>query len=913
MNRYLLALLFLLSTPLLYSQNRDAKTALTGYIVDSKTNQGISFATVVIQELERGIVCDIDGRFHFAQTLQSEVTLMVNCLGYASRTVRVKSGGEAVKIALEPQSIKLNSVVVSAKYEPTSGGDALIDQEALEYIQPTSLQDIFLLLPGEISISSNMQQRKFTSSRQSGADQSTSFGMGISTDGVPTTNDGSRIQMGGFTGKSSIDPNANIAINSGVDMRTISTDHIESVVVKKGIASAKEGNLSGGLIQITSKKGVTPLRLRAKIDPLNKLAYVGKGFKISDKFGTMHVGADITQSASDVRDLRSAYNRITGQITHNNTFGIGGVKVDFNQRFSYVTSFNNAKNDELYEKYGEQYKTSYSRYTYALKSRVNLDKRVVDDIELVVSADYSADKLEHTKYVNNPSVLIIQPTMQPGENEGTYLPSRYTTDYSVDNKPFNLFASLNSSKTGAISEFSNYTILVGNSISMTKNYGVGAKIDPNRPPFPTNDFIRSRPNYVIPAIVHNATYIDTRFRFRLNDNLITMALGVRGTKMLNLPEEYYLSRSYIVEPRAQLNYTHRTKLASRTLSNTFRIGFGVENKLPSMDYLYPDDVYKDFIILNAYFTDPAKRLLLTETAVHKAVNQNIKANKNTKIELGWDLVYSGINLSFTIFQERMNGGVEYFSHYLPVEYTYYNELKHPVDYKPSKDDFNSYLHKDFTTLTTPVNSAKTVKRGFEYRLSIPKIDAINTSFEINGAYYKTLYTSGIPVMNRPAITQDNKPYEFVGIYDGFEKRYSSRFNTNIWIHTHIPLFKLIFTNFIQMVWFSSSQLGDDISIYPSKYMDYSGAISSITPEEIESNPKFSSLKRELNPALYNEERIPCVLQMNMKLTKEIGQYVKLSFFVNNLIQINSEYKTATQQTQKRWFSPFFGTELVFNL
>ncbi len=911
MNKYLIALvcLFFSFSTSIIAQSKESD--IQGIIVSNETQEPLCFATVMIKELEKGTVCDIDGRFTFSNIINERITLDIRCLGYAASTVIVDTRKSPFKIALEPLSIKLDNVVVSASYNAQNGSDANISQEALEYIQPTSLQDIFLLLPGEISISSNMQQRKYTSSRQSGSDQSTSFGIGVSMDGIPTSNDGNRIQMGGFTGQSSLDPNNNVSINSGIDMRTISTDHIESVTIKKGIASAKEGNMSSGLIQINSKKGVSPLRIRAKIDPLNKLAYIGKGFMVSDAIGSLHLGADITQSASDIRDLRSAYNRVTGQITHTNTFPLGTKTLDFNQRLSYITSFNNSKNDELYKKYGEEYKTKYSRYTYALKTTANLEYKVIDKIEFSTALDYSIDILDHTKYVNNPSVLIIQPVMKPGEHEGTYLPSRYTTFYSVENKPFNLFTTLNAVKTGSFSEAANYTIDIGNSISMTKNHGAGAKIDPYKPPYPTNDFIRSRPNYAIPAIAHNASYIDTKLRYSLENNDLNLALGLRGTKMLNLPNHYKLASKYMLEPRTQLSYTNRVNIASHTLSNTFRVGYGIENKLPSMDYLYPDDIYQDFIVLNAYFNDPAKRLLLTKTVVHEAVNPDIIENKNQKIELGWDTKYKGVNLSLTFFQEQMNNGIEYFQQYQPISYTYYNELKYPVDHKPSKDDFNSYLHKDYSKLSTPVNSAKTVKRGIEYRLSIDKIETIKSSIEINGAYYKTLYTSGIPVMFRPSITENNKPYEYVGIYDGFDKNYSSRFNTNIWVHTFLPKYKLIFTNFLQMVWFQSSRLGDDISLYPSKYIDYEGNTHSITAEQIDNNPKFSSLKRDLNKALFNEQCIPFAMNMNTKVTKEVGKYINLSFFVNNLIQINKEYKTPTQQTQKIWLSPFFGTELTF--
>lgn len=57
-------------------------------------------------------------------------------------------------------------------------------------------------------------------------------------------------------------------MNRGIDLKTLSTDHIRKIEIVKGISSAKLGNLSSGVIQTTSKIGITPARLRMKVDPL---------------------------------------------------------------------------------------------------------------------------------------------------------------------------------------------------------------------------------------------------------------------------------------------------------------------------------------------------------------------------------------------------------------------------------------------------------------------------------------------------------------------------------------------------------------------------------------------------------------------------------------------------------------------
>lgn len=894
---------------------QESKPVIRGCVLDKTNKKAIPFANIYIPDTERGTITDVDGLFSMSVMHLNELQIRISCLGYATKYVTVKKEQQSITILLDPTSIELEEFSVKAKYLEKMGSDAKIDQDALEYIQPISIKDIFTLLPGGLIGSNNMQGRSLSTSRQAGSDQSTSFGMGISVDGIPMQNDGMRIQMGGYTGNSSIDPNSNVSVNTGTDLRTISTDHIESIIVTQGIASAKEGNLSSGSVKITSKKGKTPLRFRTKIDPLNKLAYVGKGFLISEKLGTLHTGIDITESASDRKNPKAAYNRITAQMNYNNQFNLLGKKIDFNLKSNYVTSFNDTKMDELIEENKENYKTKYEKYSLSSKTVATLEYAIIDELEFLVALDYAKDELKHNKKVQNKTVLPMQTATEEGEHEGQYLPASYYTSYKIENKPLTVFSSLNATKQGFISNHLNYNILLGTSLNYVKNKGYGAIVDPSRPPFPENSYIRARPNFEIPALINNASYLETTFRYKKGKNEINTSLGVRATQMLNLPKEYTLHGKMLFEPRLKASYTLRNNIGeSHVLANTFRIGFGIENKLPSIDYLYPDKIYQDFMVLNAYFTEPEKRLLIINTKVHNPTNPKVRENKNQKIELGWDIKYDQYIFSLSIFRETMKGGIEYFSEYTPISYTKYNELKYPVTGKPSKEDFTSEEVYTFTRNTTPRNSAKVIKKGIEYRLNIPKLDLIKSNIEVNGAYYHTLYTNGVPVMERPNTIINGKIPAYIGIYDGFDKTYSERFNSNIWINTHIPKLKLIFTNFIQIIWLESTYLGNDIDIYPSKYMDAKGNIRTASREEIDKDIELSTLKRNrFSSARYNKEKRPISMQMNLKLTKEFNRYIKLSFFANNLLQISPMYETNFLQDQRDWHSPFFGTELIINL
>ena len=886
-----------------------AQRAISGRVYDKQTGEGIPFATIYLTDTEKGCAADIKGRYQLTTTQKGSIRCKVSSLGYTTRELTIGSQQTVVDISLQQQSVALDEFTVTAKYHDKLGSNATIDQEALEYIQPTSLQDVFTLIPGGKMGSNNMQGRGLISSRQAGTDEATSFGMGISIDGIPMQNDGNRIQLTGFTGVGPTDQEGNVAVNTGVDLRTLSTDHIESVEIGRGIASAKEGNLSSGSIRIIPKQGKSPLRARVKFDPLNKLAYVGKGFLLSERLGTLYLGADIVRSTSSIEDTRGAYNRLTVQANWSNQRRWWGKTVDMSLRGSYVTSFNNNKSDDIIENYQEDYKTRYQRLTLSGKLTARLGTLLVDELELMGSLDYTSDRLEHNKQVINRSVTPIQMSTVEGESEGEYLPAMYRTYYEIDNRPLNLFGQLTASKFGNITDQLNFSAILGTTLNYTKNVGDGVVSDPLRPPFTDKSYIRPRKNSDIPALAHHAGYAELKLRYKQGASEVNSQFGIRETIMLNLPSDYALRGKMLWEPRLQLSYT----LTTGEFRNTLRAGYGVENKLPSADFLYPDKIYSDFIMLNAYFTDPSKRYLLTWTRIQDPTNPQLRENKNKKWELGWDLHFRQYALSLTIFREEMKGGAEYFTQYEPFQYTYYYELKHPVDTKPTKDDFLSKTNHEFAAIRKPMNSSRVVKKGLEYRIHIPRIEPIRTQIEINGAYYSTMYTNGIPVMYAPPQMAGGESFPYMGIFSNSEKTYRKSFNTNFWLHTHLPKLKLIFTNFIQVVWFERARIGREASDYPEHYMDKQGDIWPLTEEAMAADPTLQSLHRQYADSRYNELRKPISLRMNLKLTKEFSDWVKFSFFADNILQISPKYKNNYEQTVRDWHRPFFGAELTINI
>ena len=890
------------------------KATVEGVVRDSD-GKPLSFATMFIAELGTGVSTDLEGKFRFTGTKGTEYTLNVSYLNHVDKEVKVKAGSpEPLVIVLEEQSYELAEVVVMADYKKNQGSTAVINQQALEHIQPTSVADVLSLIPGGLFRESSATGFNRISLRQSGSDDNTSLGMAVVMDGIPQDNDGFRASIPGLSTDEYSD---RLGMNRGIDLKTLSTDHIRKIEIVKGISSAKLGNLSSGVIQTTSKIGITPAQLRMKVDPLTKLIYLGKGFRISPKMGYLHTGIDYTSVYDDRRDPMSKYSRLTGQVTYNNSVDVGDKTLFLFFKLSEVYTLNQAKEDELTQDYNESFRNKYSRTGASFKAQMYDLGKIVDNVEFIASADYTYDLIDRNRLVQTGTPLPSPLATEEGESEGIYLPSTYYSPFQIENKPLSLLTQLNAESLFETRSF-RHKVIYGLSWKRTKNYGEGVMVDMTRPPYPgDNEYVRPVPNRSIPALSVGAAYAEEQLKHSNRWFDFELNAGVRFTQMFNLDTKYTELRKLQVEPRINAALSFNIGLAGgKSLRNMFRFGFGQENKLPTLDYIYPDRVYKDMIVLNAYTKqdDPFNHLI-TYTKIYDVTNNSLRPNRNTKYEAGWDVEYEGYSLSLTFFKEHSDRGFESVAEYSPVRYTRYVD---PIDgqpivgRRPEKEDYVADPYATFVDMDIVRNSMKVEKKGLEYLLRFPKIIPLSTTVEINGAYYDTRYSSGAPLQYHPAFRDDDRPQPYVGIYRRQDITRQRIFNTNLWFNTNIPRYKMIFTTFFQFIWLNEEMRinGDE---YPSAYFDTDGRMHTVDDRILQSIKDGHTVWRHYH--IYKEdfsETLPVSLTVNFKVTKEFSRMIRASFFVNNILDINPLYKNRYNQNVRVWQKSFFGAEMTFS-
>lgn len=887
-----------------------AKTSILGRVTDRESGEAIAAATVRIEELSLVALTDRQGNFSIREIPQGTYLLTFSYLGYSpvGRTVKATGNEEHfVEVQMERMSFELDEVVVMPLNRTREGSSSsTVTQTALEYIQPSSLSDVLQLLPGYLSYDATISTKEQMYARQAGSDANTALGAAVISNGAPISNNATLLRL----------PDDKVSerstVGGGVDLRNISTDHMEEVEVVQGISSVKYGDMSSSLVILKPKTGVSPLSVRLKADPLNKLFYAGKGFSLGQRAGTLHLGADITQGRPDVRDNLQKYTRISFQASYAQKGSLAGRGLNNTLTLSYVGTIDSQKSDPDLTPRTDKYQAYFNRVSLSYNGFWDINSRAVNHIEAVFSGDYTSHLLRRDMTVAPNGILPYPSSTRPGEHEGAYLPAQYISRYKNEDRPLSLFARIN-----AVGIYSpgrtTHRVMLGGEVSADKNLGAGMVYDAETPPYPTSPYAsRERAYRDVPAMVRYSLFAEEKLLTSLGRHKIALVAGVRLSTLGNLPAGYRMRGRLYGEPRVNATWDLPAfSLGKNTLQIAIRGGYGQQVKMPTLDYLYPQASYNDVIVLNYYSQNADNRVLWTYTSIKDRINTQLSPNRNVKYEAGADFTLGKYRLSFTVFHERSGSGFDYRTRYYSLPYLKRSSLSHPVEGKPSLEDFIAVEDTLLLSYSTPMNSERTVKKGIEYTLTIPEIPILRTSVTINGAYYHTRYDNSLPMQHYPAGQYMGKPYPYVGVYDWDYGTLRQQANTNFWLNTHLPRFRLYFSTMVQVVWLSSSRT-EWFSGLPSSYISKDGIERPFYPE-MASDPAFSSIVLSFSDGYFRPNRSPVSVSLNLKASKEIGKNVKASFFVNRLWDYNPRYRTHLGTESRRWVVPFFGAEMQLKL
>lgn len=850
---------------------RDSGTYTIKAVILDKTGEPLSGATMQLVQSGLWGISGKDGEVEIRNVPRLPVAYKVSMLGYKDVEGEIRlDGKDNVRILMEEESLSMREVVVVA--QAGQGGESttsIIGRQALDHLQATSLKDILQLLPGGVS----MKNPSLTSPgqfkvRTLASDDNATFGAAIIINGMPVS---TNANMNTGLGLSSISSS-----NSGADLRSIATDDIESVEIIRGVASAEYGDVSSGVMIVNKRIGVSDLNMKARIMPGIMQLHAGKGFDIKSA-GSLNISADYARGTSDPRFLTDKYNRGLLSLAHRKTLLDKTWTLTTNIDLSYTGEWKGADPDEP-----EAMKKFFSsRDAFSLRLSHNgmlkLDKALARTLKYDVALSLSSDRIFNDRLVSVGSGAILDAT-KDGMYEGTPYPSSYETLSGTKSNPVMYWA-----------KFSDLFYLNVGNMSNRFNVGTEWKIEGNRgigqydktPKFKAFAQDRIRRFCDIPYMNQISAYFEDNVVLTFSERRypnITGQAGVRWTVV----QPWRNERMMALSPRLNIAVN-----PVRYLS--LRLGYGISEKVPSLQDLYPSPDYYDFY--NMSVSDGQKSYYLYSTRVFDNKPVSIKTMRGTKYELGFDVrLDNGMSFSVVGYHEKVSrcfgpDNSEWktlvFDVWNAADVTFTGQKPIYDQQNPSRRDTVLY------NLIRPGNPKSRRNRGIEFDFNFGKINATNTSFYLSGAWSETRSSSSNLGYKLPVGEARNYGPVYV-VYPESSYSFSEnrRFSATLRVVQHIPAIRFIVSASAQCILYEydhevSSGTRPLGYIYGSEYIKF----TEDQLDDIEFNFHGYMLKDQIFDTRISNVPVtwPAIWCLDMRVTKEIGDKAGFSFYANNVL------------------------------
>ena len=850
---------------------RDSGTYTIKAVILDKTGEPLSGATMQLVQSGLWGISGKDGEVEIRNVPRLPVAYKVSMLGYKDVEGEIcLDGKDNVRILMEEESLSMREVVVVA--QAGQGGESttsIIGRQALDHLQATSLKDILQLLPGGVS----MKNPSLTSPgqfkvRTLASDDNATFGAAIIINGMPVS---TNANMNTGLGLSSISSG-----NSGADLRSIATDDIESVEIIRGVASAEYGDVSSGVMIVNKRIGVSDLNMKARIMPGIMQLHAGKGFDIKSA-GSLNISADYARGTSDPRFLTDKYNRGLLSLAHRKTLLDKTWTLTTNLDLSYTGEWKGADPDEP-----EAMKKFFSsRDAFSLRLSHNgmlkLDKALARTLKYDVALSLSSDRIFNDRLVPVGAGAVLDAT-KDGMYEGTPYPSSYETLSGTKSNPVMYWA-----------KFSDLFYLNVGNMSNRFNVGTEWKIEGNRGigqydktlKFKAFAQDRIRRFCDIPYMNQISAYVEDNVVLTFSERRypnITGQAGVRWTVV----QPWRNERMMALSPRLNIAVN-----PVRYLS--LRLGYGISEKVPSLQDLYPSPDYYDFY--NMSVSDGQKSYYLYSTRVFDNKPVSIKTMRGTKYELGFDVrLDNGMSFSVVGYHEKVSRGFGpdnsewktlVFDVWNAADVTFTGQKPIYDQQNPSRRDTVLY------NLIRPGNPKSRRNRGIEFDFNFGKINATNTSFYLSGAWSETRSSSSNLGYKLPVGEARNYGPVYV-VYPESSYSFSEnrRFSATLRVVQHIPVIRFIVSASAQCILYEydhevSSGTRPLGYIYGSEYIKF----TEDQLDDIEFNFHGYMLKDQIFDTRISNVPVtwPAIWCLDMRVTKEIGDKAGFSFYANNVL------------------------------
>ena len=823
-------ILLIILTILVVLQTWGQRVNVSGIISDEETKKPVEFASILMKENGQWAVSDERGAFTLKHVPEGKTTLVIQCLGYATRTLllNITKDIPRLRISMKQENLKLEEVTVTAKrkqHEATTS--YTIDRSALDQQQLLNVGDIGTLLPGGKSNNpSLMSDQRLALRSESGEKGNASFGTAIEVDGMR------------------MDNNATADETMGASTRTISASNIESVEIVTGIPSVEYGDLSNGIVKVNTRKGKSPFIVEGSINQHTRQIALNKGIDLGKGRGVLNASIEHARSFSDAASPYTAYQRNILSLHYMNTLLKESTPLTLNIGLTGNIGGYNSKADPDNEL--DDYAKSRDN---ALRANMQmnwlLNKSWITNLSFKASLSYSDRRVE---YYSNASSASTQPYMHTTQ-EGYQMAQDYDvllasnlspltsnilgpTGYwhvrsFTDNKPLSYALKLKGDWTHRFGKVLS-RLMLGAEYTGSKNKGRGTYYEDMRYAPTWREYRYDQ----LPAMNNVALYAEEKISVPTSKlSTLELTAGLRDDITLISGSDYGTVSS--LSPRVNSRYVFWQNRRSQWV-NTFIVhaGWGKSVKLPSFQVLYPTPAYRDMLAFSspsthdntsyyAYYTHPSK-------AVH---NPDLKWQYSNQTDIGVELNIKGTQVSLTAFHHRTHNPYMATHVYTPFAYQYtppaaLNGIDIPQEERvytihpqtgvvtvssadgTRQQTLDGNTRRTYLTNTKYVNASPSDRYGLEWMVDFKQIKALRTSLRLDGNYYyykgiDDVLFADIPMSN--TTMSDGQPYQYVGYYRGSNNTsagtmataavangsLSKQMNLNTTITTHIPKIRMI--------------------------------------------------------------------------------------------------------------------------
>lgn len=798
---------------------------IEGKVINKDNKKPVEYASVLVKENGLWAITDKEGNFLIKNVPQGVMTLTVQSLGYTKKemNLHVNRDNSTLYILLSEDNLKLDDVEIVAKRKSdVSTTSYTIDRLALDNQQILNIADISTLLPGGKTVNSSlMNDSRFSLRSGSQEKGNASFGTAVEIDGMR------------------LDNNASMGETAGISTRNISTSNIDNVEIVTGIPSVEYGDLSNGVIKVSTRKGKSPFIIEGKMNQHTRLIAINKGMDLGRNDGMLNVSAEHARSFADAASPYTAYQRNILSINYTNVLMRNNMPLTLTAGISGNLGGYSSKSDP------DEELDSYAKVKdNAFRAHIDIDwllnKLWITSISLNGSASYVNRKSEN--YYNTSS-SSTQPYLH-SLKDGYYLSSDYDVNPDAeivlgptgywyvkeynDSKPVDYALKLKANWNHRI-EGIFHTLLLGIEWTHSENRGKGTYYEDMRYAPTWREYRYD----ALPAINNVALYAEEKLNIPVFSlSTIEMTAGLRND-MTAIGGSHYGNVSSI-SPRFNGRYIFWRSRKTWISDLSIHAGWGKSVKLPSFQVLYPSPSYSDKLAFASTSTADNKSYYAYYTYPSTSLyNPSLKWQYTLQTDLGVEMNIRGTRISVSAFHNKTDNPYMATTVYTPITYKYttptavqncgiqiadrafsINKQTGVVtvsDRSGAKADvILPYLERNtYVTNMKYVNASPLDRYGLEWIIDFAQIKPLHTNIRLDGNYYyykaidETLFAD-VPV-SLTSTMSNGLPYQYIGYYKGSSATstsysadasvgngaVSSQVNLNATFTTHIPKVRMI--------------------------------------------------------------------------------------------------------------------------